>query len=541
MSNQIIPAKRLGYSNIYLDFIAGADSATKLYNSNDLNQVAATLDKTNFDRNKLTQILTRQNKSFHATDKTFANIEKLKLPNALTVFSGQQAVLFGGPMLIMIKALTLIKSAEEYSKRLNRPVIPIFWIAGDDHDFDEANHTTVLNRQSEETLVSYDHRPNLELPISDVKFDNAEALNQTKSKYKEALGDSDFTVKLYELLDSSYQTGETMVTAFGKLLAGLTSEYGLVFFNPGDKEVKTHAVNFFTQLVNKQEELHSLTGRANQKIVEQGYHLQVEKAENSTHLFCNSDGRKPVQMDGQEFKIGTNTFTKEQLIKKINSEPEKFSPDVLTRPVFQSFLFPVLSQRGGPSEIAYLAQSAPIFELFNLPVPVYQSRPSVTFVEKHFEKLMAEYKISFVDLTGDIEQVINQILARSFPEDIEKEMSAVRNSITKEFNSLKEKSLGFEPGLKDFAEQTFGKIDFALKNFEAKVFSTHKKKSQDVRGRIYRLWHALYPSRALQERTLNIGYFISKYGFDFIKFMHNNIDITEKAHQLISLSEYKPK
>ncbi|MGH8015505.1 MAG: bacillithiol biosynthesis cysteine-adding enzyme BshC [Candidatus Zixiibacteriota bacterium] len=541
MDTLVTPAKSLGYSNIYLDFISDINSAKSLYYSRDLHQIADALDQRKYDRDELAQILTRQNKTFNASNLTFSNIEKLKQPRALTVFSGQQAILFGGPMLIMIKAIALVKTADEYSQKLNRPIVPIFWIAGDDHDFDEANHTTLLNRQAEEVTVSYNARPSLELPISEVIFENNHELSLAKQKYKEALGESEFTGKLYELLETSYRSGESFVTAFGKLLAGLTADFGLVLFNPGDNEVKKHAAGFFAQLINSQKELHRLTNSANKKILEQGYHLQVEKDKDSSHLFLNLDGRKPLLQDVQGFRAGVKSFSKSGLLKLADTEPEKFSPDVLTRPVFQSYLFPVLSQRGGPAEIAYLAQSAPIFELFDLPVPFYRNRPSVTFVEKHFEKTMDEYSIKFEDLTGDIEQVINRVLSKSFPEDIEKDITSRRVRIAAEFKELKEKSLRFDMTLKDFADQTYGKIDFALKNFEAKVFSSHKKKSQDVRSRIYRLWHSLYPARKLQERSINVGYFISKYGFNFIKFMNERIDINEKAHQLITLSEYGNK
>lgn len=541
MNNLIAPGKNLGHSNIYIDFVANAESAQKFYPAQDFSRIAKRLDTKKYDRDKLAQILIKQNKQFGAAAKTLENIEKFKTQNAVAIFSGQQAVLFGGPLLILIKALTLVKTAAEHSKELNRPVIPIFWIAGDDHDFDEINHTTLLNRQTETTIVTYNSRPQTELPASEIKFENSQELEHAKALYKEALGETEFSPRLYELLNSSYQIGETFVSAFGKLMALLTHDLGLVFFNPGDSEVKKHALQFFKNLVDRQEELHALTSSTNQAIQDKGYHLQVQKAEGATHLFYNLNGRKPVLRNGHKFTVGDKTFTNDQLIECIEKEPEKFSPDVLTRPIFQSYLFPVLSQRGGPAEIAYLAQSAPIFELFDLPVPVYKSRPSATFIEKHFEKMMDEYKISFEELAGDIELVVNKVLARSFPENLEKVMANIRNSIEKQFETLKEISLDFDPALKDFAGQTFGKIDFALKNFESKLFATHKKKSQDLRGRIYRLWHALFPERGLQERAINFGYFVSKYGFDFTEFMYDKIDINETSHQLISLSDYKPK
>ncbi len=541
MPNLIAPGKNLGHSSLYIDFLADSKPAREFYPARDLEEVAKKLDSVNYDRSKLVQILLKQNKSFGAGDKTLSNIEKLKAPGSVAVFSGQQAVLFGGPLLIMIKALTLVKSAAELSQKLQRPVVPIFWIAGDDHDFDEANHTLVLNKQTEGITVSYNTRPVEELPTSELILSNTEELNRAKTQYQEALGESEFTGGLYTLIGSSYQVGETIVSAFGKLMAGLTAEFGLVLFNPGDAEVKRLAAKFFQKIVENQDILHETTSRTNSQILQSGYHLQVEKSDSATHLFYNLDGRKPVLRDGDKFKVADKVYSKDELLKLIEKIPEKFSPDVLTRPVFQSFLFPVVSQRGGPAEIAYLAQSGGFFELFNLPAPFYQSRPSGTFIEKHFEKMMNEYKISFEELTGDIEQVVNSVMTKSFPVNLEVDFAKLKNQIAKEFDSFKAAEVKFDPALKDFSEQTFGKIDFDLKNLEAKVFASHKKKSQDVRNRIYRLWHALFPNRGLQERSVNIGYFISKYGFEFINFMHNQIDINEKYHQLISMTDYKTK
>ncbi len=538
MNTLIAPDKSLGYSDIYMDFLAGASSVKELYSAADVAKVLEHLNRRMYDRAKLVRILKKQNTIFGSSRKTFLNIDKLKSDDAVTIFSGQQAMLFGGPMLIMIKALTLVKSADELSKKLKRAVIPIFWIAGDDHDFDEINNTLVLNGQSEEVKIAYNTRPLQQSPVSEVLFSDKAELSRIKTQYREALGETDFTPKLYDTIESAYQSGESFVTAFGKMLAALVSEYGLVLFSPGDTEVKKCAVNFFKELIGRQNELHTLTSLTNKKIIDSGYHLQVEKSENSTHLFFNLNGRKPIQRDGPGFKVGDKLFSSIDLLNTIEGEPQNFSPDVLTRPAFQTYLFPVLIQRGGPAEIAYLAQSAPILELFGLPVPVYQSRPSATFIEKHSEKIMQEYKIEFGKLTGDIELIINEVLGRTFPVNLDKDLGKLRATLAEQLEKLKKDSLEFDPGLKEFAGQTFGKIDFALKNFEAKVFAAHKKKSQDVRNRIYRIWHALFPNRQLQERTLNIGYFISKYGIDFIKFMHDKIDVNEKSHQLISLKDF---
>jgi uncharacterized protein YllA (UPF0747 family) len=211
----------------------------------------------------------------------------------------------------------------------------------------------------------------------------------------------------------------------------------------------------------------------------------------------------------------------------------------MTRPVLQSFLFPVLSQKGGPAEIAYLAQINPLFKLFNLAPPYHMARASMTIVEKRYSQLMQDNHIEFSELTGDIEQVINRVLGQTFPASLEKEFEQLRQDIDYHINKFAEATLKFDPALKKSAEQTHGKIDFTLKNFENKVFASHKRKSQEVRDRIYRLHRALYPNHGLQERCLNISYFVSRYGMSFVSYLYDILDSEEKNHQIVDLSEFE--
>lgn len=161
MSILIAPSKSLGFSNIFLDFLAGEKPARTFYPAVDVSRVADEIDLRQYDRDKLCEILTAQNRLYGVSDNTHENIQKLKDNRAVCVFAGQQAGLFGGPLLVMYKALALVKAAHAYAKELNRPVIPIFWIAGDDHDFEEVNHTYVLNRSGEVVRVAYETPPTM--------------------------------------------------------------------------------------------------------------------------------------------------------------------------------------------------------------------------------------------------------------------------------------------------------------------------------------------------------------------------------------------
>jgi bacillithiol synthase len=538
LNRLVPPSKALGYSTLYLDYLAGASSARQFFLAPDIEDSVVELDRQSYDREKLTEILHRQNLQFGSSATALANVAKLADPKAVCVMAGQQAGLFGHSLLVQIKAIALAKKATQLAESLRRPVVPIFWIAGDDHDFAEIAKTFVLNKEGTVTPVSYQAERLVELPIGLTQISDGEALVKALAQYHEALGDSEFTPNLYELLDNSYTTNETFVTAFGKLMASLVGEYGVVLFSPTDAEVKKLAEPFLKSAILRNAEIRATVHQTNERILAAGYHLQVEKSDAATYLFHNGpQGRKPISRETGSFVVDDKKYATEDLVALLRSAPGDFSPDVILRPVMQSFLFPVLVQYGGPSEIAYLAQINPLFGLFGLPTPQHLSRPTATLIEKRFEKMLNEYDIPFEDLTGDVEQVINHVLEKSFPVDLESRFRAANGDIAERFDQLTKESLEFDPTLKDFAKQTAGKLDFALKTFEEKVFSSHKRKSKETRDRIYRLHSALYPNRAPQDRSLNIGYFIAKYGPGVISFLYDHMDVDETSHQLLYLSE----
>ena len=537
MSTFLEPTKELGYSHIFLDFLKKTDKIKSYYPAESLESVAQKLQAKEFDRNNLADILTSQNKLFGSSQLTFDNIEKLRNKDSIVVATGQQAGLFGGSLLILIKALAIVKSAKEYEAELNQPVIPIFWIAGDDHDFEEVNHTYTLDRNSDIIKVTYDTTPEVQLPTSELIFKNQEALDLAKEELKNSLGNTDFTPELYELIDQCYTSTESYTTAFGKIMASLTKDYGLVLFSPSDPKVKKLAIPFFKSIIEKQTELHQLLDKTNSNLQTDNYHTQVEKSENSVHLFYNLDGRKPILQSGDKFAVGDKIFSKDEILSAIEEHPEKFSPDVMTRPLWQSLLFPVVSQKGGAAEIAYLAQIHKLFPLFDIVLPYYKARPTLTVIEKRYESLMDTHHINFEDLVGDIEVLINRILFESFPDNLEQKMKDLNSSIKNKFEDFTKDSISFDNSLERFAEQIFGKIEHNLNAFESKVFAAHKKKSKESRDRIYRLWYSLYPNRTFQERVLNVSYFISRYSFNFIPFLYDQIESEQSKHKLVYLSE----
>lgn len=537
--NKLIPpGSEFGHTRLYLDVLAGREPASGFFAAHDIQQAAAAVDRHTYDRETMVGILRKQNSLYNASAESFVNIDRLLDERSLCVFAGQQAGLFGGPLLTLVKALAVVKAAELYSQQLDRPVVPIFWIAGDDHDFEEVNHTFVLNRQGEPCRLAYEAAPSVELPTAQIKFSNREELKRVREELRASLGETDFTGHLFELLDRAYTTNDTFASAFGRFMAGITEGTGLVLFSPADDEAKKQAAPFLKKIIDEQSRIHETLTARNAEIEAAGYHIQVAKKDESTYLFYNSEGRRPILHDGASFKAGEESFSAEELKGLIDQHPERFSPDVMTRPLLQSYLFPVVSQKSGPAEIAYLAQLNPLFEHMGLPTPYHRARANLTVVEARFEKQMKEQGISFEDLAGDIEQVINRVLAETFPSELEEQFKNLRGSIERQFKTFRNEALAFDPQLEKFGEQIQGKIDYNLNAFEGKVFSSHKKKSQEARDRIYRLANALYTNRGFQERSLNITYFLSRYGVGLVKFLLERMDSEETDHQLISLTEY---
>jgi len=533
----LVQPEMLGYSRLYLDFIYGRQPARDFYPAISPETVLSSLDRMNYPRDQMIEILRRQNEVFGLSYTTRANIERLRDKRSVCMFAGQQAGLFGGPLFTLIKALAIVKSARQYAERLGRPVIPIFWIAGDDHDFAEANHTHVLSRKGELCRLEYRTPPSLPIPTGEIRFEDRQELARVLDQIAEELGQTDFSSGLVATLRRCYTPEDTMVTAFGKFMAAIAGESGLVLFSPADNEVKRLAAPFFEQVIEKQQAISASIIRTNERLRQCDYHVQVEKKEHAVHLFCNQKGRRPIMRDGEGYLIGDTHATRAELKSLLDDYPGAFSTDVLTRPLLQSWLFPVLMQMGGPSEIAYFAQVSPLFELFNLPAPMYRARPSLTLVERRSAQLMQDLGVAFEDLLGDIEQVVNRVLAETFPADVQGRFGDFRKEIEEKFRKLSDEVVSFDSGLQSMAEQTRGKIDFLLNGLEAKVFAAHKKKSQETRERIYRIGNALYPQRGLQERCLNITYFLARHGGGIVTYIYKHMNSEEPAHQLLSLSE----
>ncbi len=530
--------KSFGHSNLYLDFIGRDSRLNKYLISSGPAEAASKISGTMLDRDIFCNILEKQNNEFNSKPGTFSNIDLLRKNNTLCVFSGQQAGILGGPLYTIFKMIDSVKRAKILEKELGQPVVPMFWIACDDHDFSEINHTFSLDRAGQLSRIEYNTESETEVPVAEICLGDEAGYAAFKEQIESIFGGRDLSEDHLDMLLSSYSDGRNIVKAFAMMLNDILPDLGLIIFCPHNTEIKTLSKEFFKSIIEKHFETKKRLEDTENHLTEDHYHIQAIKKKSAVHLFYHAPTRTPIHYLDDCFIVGDKKLGLSGMLDLIEKYPERFSPDVLTRPIWQSFLFPVVGQIGGPSEIAYFCQIGNLFDLYNLVQPYYYSRANATIIEKRQEELLEKYAIKFNDFSGDIEQLFNRISSDSFPEDLSQKLEEFRAKFSEDYNQFTDAVLGFEKSLDKMADQTYGKIDYALKNFEKKIFSQHKKRMDVVRQQIYRLETALYPNHSFQERTLSVHYFISKYGRGIIDFIVDRLEVETTDHQLIYLREF---
>ncbi|HZD95162.1 MAG TPA: bacillithiol biosynthesis cysteine-adding enzyme BshC, partial [Candidatus Sulfotelmatobacter sp.] len=284
-------------------------------------------------RAQMAAVLERQNREFGASEKTLANIQRLR-EGASAVVTGQQVGLFGGPLFSILKALTAALQAEKAGS------VPVFWLATEDHDFEEINTVNFpAGDHLQKFTVNVAHKDGA--PVGTIVFDDE--IRAAVAQVEGILGKSEIS----EWLAASYNKGETFGTAFAKFYARVFAELGIVFLNPLDPEIHQIAQPVYHAALDRAEEINQALQQRNEELESAGYHAQVKVTPSHTLCFYFEDGvRTPVRQQGAEFLIGERKLTHAEMLAETERCPERFSANVLLRPVVQDFLLPTLSYIG---------------------------------------------------------------------------------------------------------------------------------------------------------------------------------------------------
>ena len=346
-------------------------------------------------RERVTAILEHQNKSWNASAKTLANLDRLR-KGAAAVVTGQQVGLFGGPMFAIYKALTAVRLAEE-ATAAGVDAVPVFWLATYDHDLAEVNHVSIPGNDGIlQTLSTKSHRiPGA--PVGTVRL--GEEIVPLVDQAVSLLGDSDAA----HFLRETYQPGETLGTAFARLYARIFADWGVILLDASDGELDRVAEPIYRAAIERAGELSSALLARGEALEAAGYHQQVKVTSSSVLLFTLQQGARTaihrrVNGDTSEFVIGNDAgaekLSQGDLLNRIRSSPELFSPNVLLRPIVEDFLLPTLAYTGGAAETAYFAQAGAVYEALLGRVTPIVPRFSATIVEPKIQRLIERHEIA---------------------------------------------------------------------------------------------------------------------------------------------------
>lgn len=531
------------HENLFLDYLHEYDNVERYYSGNFRNtdiypQLFSKLAaRPTSNRTKLIDILKLQYKNLNISSKTVDNIELLANPKTITVVTGQQLGLFGGPLYTLYKTITAIKLCNQLHESYpDYNFVPVFWLEGDDHDFDEVRISNILDNENNLAKLSYDDGLEEETnrgSIAALKFNDN--LSQVFDSLKLQLRGTEFKQQIIELLEDFYKPGKTFLESFRDLLIYFFDSHGLVVCNPNDPSVKELLKPIFKdELINFDDNSKTLVERSAE--LEEIYHAQVKvKAINLFYLLINE--RISLEPGEEDFKLKgkRKRFSKEELFSLLDTNPENFSPNVLLRPVCQDYLFNTAFYIAGPGEISYFAQVSPLYKYYDIQMPIIYPRASATIIEKGVQGILEKFDLSFTDIILDENELINKILTTNSDQNISELFNDSRAKIAETFENLGTNLIRTEKTLIDLVEKTKQKIDQSVDLLEQKSLDAHKRKYETTLRQLSKVRNVLFPNGILQERELNFIYFCNKYGLDFIKHLFEKLEINNFEHQIINL------
>ncbi|MCG8608399.1 bacillithiol biosynthesis cysteine-adding enzyme BshC [bacterium] len=530
-----------GASKLFTDYIENFERVAEFYNG-DYREPIDFVGRSDFIKSRnlpiarLVPILKEQNQQFGCGISTLEKIDLLLERRASAVVTGQQTGLFTGPLLTIYKALTTIKLAVRLNRTCEGCYVPIFWLASDDHDFREVNHINLLNKNNQVSQLTYaGYDADRRTPVSAIEV-NAQ-ISSVLELLESATHPSGFKSTVLDLLAAVYEPGAGFSKAFGMLLTHLFKSFGLILIDASDPRIKAFGASIFKEEIARKSPSTNAAQETSKRLLDLGYHNQVNVQSNVLNLFFVDGERQTIESRESIFSLkgSDREFTLDELLKKLQDQPDSFSPNVLLRPIFQDSLLPTVAYVAGPAEIAYYAQMKGVFDSFELTMPIIYPRKRITLLEPKIEKVLDSYDLSVSDLWGNEDHLIKQIVKAKLPQTLEKRIENASLCVNKNLQALEDVVVEFEPTLVNTMENVKGRISGQMEVLEKKILQAYKKRNEVIHLQIKKAKNNLYPTNEAQERILNIVPFLIKHGFGFVDQLYEAMNISDFDHQVIRI------
>jgi bacillithiol synthase len=533
-----------GQTRLFLEYLADP-AALRRYYPNAVQHaievggfIPEVLSRYRTDRSALTSTLERQNRATGGSDQTLKNIGLLSQDDCVTVVTGQQAGIFCGPVFTIYKALSAIRMADELRRRGHKAV-PVFWIATEDHDFQEVSGTYFVG--SDHRAFRTQYSPVGEVvgrPVGQIAFDDGivEVLRSISAE----LPVTEFSTEMLHSLAEIWRPGSTFGEAFARTLHGLLGSYGLILLDPIDPEIKKLAAPIYNEAVELAPTIiRSLRDRSTE-LESAGYHAQVAVPKDYFPLFWHdARGRRlPLRREDDDVyraKGDGSVFTRRDLAARTLTEPDRFSPGVMLRPVVQDFLLPSVCYYGGAAEIAYFAQNSEVYRVLDRPVTPILHRQSVSIVGPAQGRAFSKLGLKMSDLFSGKESLYVQVAETMGDRDLPPLFDGVEVNVGQELDRLQQALAALDPTLADNLATRRRKIIYHIAALRKKALLAEVRRNDTAKDRIDRLVEYLLPYGQLQERTINVFSFVTEFGPGIFDRVYDSIDVNSRDHILLDI------
>lgn len=475
-------------------------------------------------RDVLVNELKKQYETMRANKAVQENINALLSENTFTITTAHQPNIFLGPLYFIYKILHAIKLSEYLKTSLPQyNFVPVYFMGSEDADLDELGHTYAEGQKLEWKTKQTGAVGRMKIDKEFLKL-IAQAEGQ--------LSVQPFGKEIISLIKDCYKENVLIQDATFKLVNALFGEYGLIVLIPDNANLKKQAEKIFEDdLLN--ETSSSIVEKTAKRLEASGYKAQANPRE--INLFYLNDGiRERIVKQGTRHKVQGKSFdfSKEKLLKELNDHPERFSPNVILRGIFQETILPNVVFIGGGGENAYWLQLKDVFEHYKIPYPVLLLRNSFLVVEKKWKEKISKLGFTIEDFFLSEEELVKRIVEKEsdqkvklngtftetekFYETVKKQAAAVDVTLAAHVDALKKQSLD------------------RLHELEKKMLRAEKRKFSDQQRQIHTIKENLFPKNSLQERIDNFMFYYAKWGKDFIDKLYENSLGIEQEFVIIS-------
>ncbi len=483
-------------------------------------------------REALAAVLDAQQRRRGAPAAALAASAQLSDPRAVAIVTGQQAALFGGPMFTLLKALTAINCARRVQEEHGVPTVPVFWIEGEDHDWNEVKSCGVLDADLNIRRVAVGDPAGVHhTAVARVALDDSAASAVTE--LEGILQRTEFTDALLDGLRRCYQPGRGMADAFGRWLEATLGPRGLVVYDAADPAAKPLVADLFAHEIQHAGRTAELAIKAGEALQGLGYHAQAIPQADTVALFYLNSGREAIRRAGDGFSVGDRTTSASELEAQATQHPERFSPNVLLRPLVQDTLFPTACYIAGPNELAYLGQLKGVYGAFGVPMPLIQQRATATVVDANTMKFLTRNEFPFEALQAQDEAALNELLVSQLPASVEASLQDAARALDERVGRLAEEVAQVDTTLEGAARSTLTRMQEDLKKLHGKVVQAAKRKDDTLRRQYHHAQTQAFPGGHPQEREVGFITFLNKYGPTLVDRLSAEIPTEMGTHWVI--------